>query len=229
LSAAAAIGKYSIRQFDHEAEAAMEVSGRDDAGLIVAEMHHRFGNSFQVIAAMARQWHATDDAGCREAMLADLSNRMEDFAAMHRMLSGAPPGRDIAQHWRDMCRTLIGAFGRHDRVSLSLDEAISDEGIAQCLTLIVAELVTNALKHSLRLRPAGCITIVLRRSGSNMELAVSDDASTPVDERVRCPSRFADALARSLGGRAFVADRNGYTACVLVPIKRCSGSSRAVA
>jgi len=81
------------------------------------------------------------------------------------------------------------------------------------MALLVAELVTNIMKHGLQRRTT-TVSIELRPTSAGLlELKVCDDNVAMIS----CNSRptTVDALARSLGGTAFVETGSGYVTRVL--------------
>ena len=191
-------------------------SPEGDTAMLFAELNHRFFNSFQVIAALARQ---AGRASCADfaPLLEALDSRLVALAQVHRMLSYSATRDGIEQHCRTLCRHLVEGFGRSDRVELRFEYDDLRAEWVELLPLIVVEMVTNVLKHSLAGRPAGVITIALDAVPTGFELTVADTSGAPCPSPAPPPSRTVVALAKSLDGSAFVSDRDGYVAGVRLP------------
>ena len=200
-------------------------SPEDDTAMLFAELNHRFFNSFQVIAALARQAGRASRAELAP-MLEDLDSRLVALAQVHRLLAFSPTRDGIEQHCRMLCRHLVKGFGRSDHVELRIEHDDLPTKWVELLPLILVEMVTNVLKHSLAGRPAGVITIALDAAPTGFELIVADTSGAPCPSPPPPPSRTVAALAKSLDGSAFVYDRNGYVAGVRLP-RVAGGTSHA--
>ena len=196
----------------------MPALDQSDADLLITEIHHRFSNSLQIISALARQCERVrNDPGRLDAVLRDLTSRLEGFARVHRELSTPFARAGFKRRCQQVSRALVGSFGRMDDVYVRADSHDLSADCEDRLLLIVAELVTNVLKHSLRGHAAGYIEVRLSSRPGVLELAVSDSARSAVADRAPAPSRIVAALAATMGGRAYIDDRSGYTACVSLP------------
>lgn len=70
------------------------------------------------------------------------------------------------------------------------------------LALIVAELVTNAVKHAYRDGAAGTVRVDLRRDGTTCILTVADEGvGLPAETRRRSGTQIVEALVEQIGAR----------------------------
>jgi two-component sensor histidine kinase len=183
--------------------------------ILLHEFYHRLFNHFQQIAFLVRNLRgAINDANLATAKMDDLEKRLFAFAELNRLLSRACPAECLESHCRNICQTLLKAFGKSGvktRIRMASGKLSSSQSLR--IALLVAELVTNMLKHGLRCNTS-TVSIDLCRSGTELlELTARDDYIGKVD----CTSRpkTVDALARSLGGIAYVDTEAGYVTRVL--------------
>ncbi len=187
----------------------------DEEVTLLVEFNHRLFNTLQVIASQVAYCSRPGGPGSVRPRLQALEHRVQALAALHRLLAfPAPDG--FEDHCRTLCRLLIEAFGRSGVTSGvrvgALEIGRREE---RYLALLVVELVTNVLKHSLTEDQDGVVWIDLQVQRGGLELSVCDSRKAPV--RVFEPSRVVQALARALGGHASVCDRGGYTVVVRLP------------
>ena len=195
--------------------AVLRPEGEDDQSILLRELHHRLFNNFQHIASLVRKTRCfISDANVAVEKIDDLESRLFAFADLNRLLSRSCPAECLDSHYRTICNMLFKAFGRQDakaRVRIANVELSSSQSLR--LALLVAELVTNILKHGLQRRTT-TVSIELRPTSAGLlELKVCDDNVAMVS----CNSRptTVDALATTLGGAAFVETGSGYVTRVL--------------
>jgi two-component sensor histidine kinase len=194
-----------------------------DETVLLAEFNHRLFNTLQIIAAVVAQCQRDADGSATPVLLGELEQRLRALGALHRLLASTP-SEVFENHCRKLCILLVRAFGREDvtpwvvmeDVNLSLEQTIR-------LALLVVELVTNVLKHSLAEQNGGVIWINLRQRREDIELTVGDSRITPGP--LFAPSAIVEALAQSLNGEAFVKDSGGWVAGVLFPSAVCRSAA----
>ena len=69
------------------------------------------------------------------------------LARLHRMLAGSA-WTPFADGCVEVCRALTDAFGRPVSLDVHVDEEPDDASLSHGLLLVMAELMTNALKHA---------------------------------------------------------------------------------
>ena len=201
----------------HQVHSAKPLASEMSSDLLLREQFHRFSNSFQIVAALARQCSRESDPLDSAMMIGALEERMRALASVHRLLASGFEMRDFAAHVGEIARELIQSFGRTDGVILRIDRFWLCEKRRFRLALIVNELVTNALKHSLCDCSEGLIEISVRNVDHAVILTVADSNRKALDGRRPLPSAIVASLAESIGGVADVIDRNGYAARVILP------------
>jgi two-component sensor histidine kinase len=200
-----------------------------DETVLLAEFNHRLCNTLQIIAAMVAQCRRDTDGSATPVLPGQLQERLQALGVLHRLLAATPPPEAFENHCRKLCVLLVQAFGREDVTPWVVmeDVDLSPEQTFR-LPLLVVELVTNVLKHSLADQNGGMIFVDLRRRRDDIELTVSDSRITPGP--MFAPSTIVNALAQSLKGEAFVRDAGGCVAGALIPSaarrSRCCRRSR---
>jgi two-component sensor histidine kinase len=185
--------------------------------LLLREQLHRFSNSFQIVAALARQCNRAACSSDTASMVEAIEDRLHALMQLHRLLATGFEMRDFAGHVGEIARELVRSFGRTDAVILRIDRFWLPEKHRLRLGLIVSELVTNALKHSLCNCTEGMIEISARTIGRTVILTVADSNRKTLKGGSPLPSPIVAGLAESIGGAAEVVDQNGYTVRVVLP------------
>ncbi|MBS9533622.1 histidine kinase N-terminal domain-containing protein [Mycobacterium sp. M1] len=160
-----------------------EVKRRDRALLskdaTIREIHHRVKNNLQTVAALLRlQARRTVNAEGREALLESV-RRVSSIALVHEALSMSvdevvnlddvidrilPMMNDVASVGTPTRISRVGVFG-----ALDADRATA-------LTMVITELVQNAIEHAFDPAATGrCVTISAQRSARWLDVVVHDD------------------------------------------------------
>jgi two-component sensor histidine kinase len=153
-----------------------------------AEANHRFANALSLLSGLVRMQakaaaRASQPLANAEVrlMLDGIAARISTLGQLHRLLSQVPADGALAfkSHLRDIGGNLVATFSSEQR-PVSIDYAGGDYLVAakyvQPVTLILCEILTNAMKYS---HPAGvAVRIALlceaARDGT-LQVTVSDD------------------------------------------------------
>jgi len=182
--------------------------------ILFHELHHRFYNSLQLLSSMTGRL-GRGQHGAADIFL--LQDRISLLGALHRSLSQPfTSDTDMPALLHDLCTGLIKGFGRAD-VELRIERAMlpSDPIVARGLTLIVVELVTNALKHA-RVPGSPWISVAVERDATGYRMIVANSAVTR-NVQDFCRPRIAARITEALGGTLRVTSLNGYEVAVTVP------------
>ena len=183
---------------------------------LLAEFNHRLFNTLQIILAAIAQCRRDLADRADLTSLTELESRLIALGRMHRLLARPAPVSGLEDHCRSLCLLLMQAFGREDiTLCVAMDEPQLSPEQAYSLPLLVVELVTNVLKHSLTDQIDGIVWIRLQSRGREIEVSVSDNRRAPLP--VFSPSWIVSTLARTLHGEAFVRDGLGRIAGARVP------------
>lgn len=178
--------------------------------VLFEELHHRFLNSLQVIAAMARGLGREEaTVASRRANIASLEDRISAMGEFHRRLALGSSG-NLADDCRQIWRCLTTTFGRAD-ASLVLEVLDSelDLATARVVMTLLAELMTNALKHADPARP-----LVVRASivtwTETVEVRITSTGCGGVRFGPATAPRVISRLVTMLGGRLTVCAETDY-------------------
>ena len=161
--------------------------------ILTEECHHRLLNNLQMIAGLLSLQGSKEPNAEAASRLAIAASRVGAIAGLHRHLHSmdSTPTVEFKRYLEDLCRgheTMSVSEERPDQhiaveaIDLSLSTTI---GIP--LSLIVNELVTNAIKHG-----KGRITVKLASSGKGHALSVGNDGSS-------LPAGFDPTACKGLG------------------------------
>jgi PAS domain S-box-containing protein len=147
---------------------------------LLKEIHHRVKNNLQVVSSLLKlQIGATKDERAIEA-LRESQNRIYSMAFVHEMLyiSEDLAEVDVTTLTTRLAHSLLGAYGGNQQavtLKMNLDEVSLGMDAAIPCSLIINELVTNALKHAFPPDQTGEICIDLRATDGQIVLTVSDN------------------------------------------------------
>ena len=174
----------------------------------IREIHHRVKNNLQTVAALLRLQARRLDVPEGRAALEEAVRRVRAIAVVHDTLAQTADGPvdfdEIADGLIAMVADLAGAALSPDTV---VPQRVGSFGhlpsaIATPLSLVLTELLQNALEHGLRGRD-GRVQVVVRRHGrvdkQEIEIEVADDgAGLPVGFSLADSPRLGLQIVRTL-------------------------------
>jgi len=194
---------------------------------LLREVHHRIGNSLQLIASIlaldARKVHSHE----ARRHLEDAHRRILAVATVQRHLQvpGESERFDLSPYLVTLCQNLTASLVDPETeltIEVHSDSAIVSARTATDLGLIVTELVINALKHAFGSDGRkGRIHVSYRVDGRRWRLTVADDgrgkAGTPDSGSAGLGSSIISALVAQLHSRMETAaglDGNGLSTTI---------------
>jgi two-component sensor histidine kinase len=191
----------------------------EDQLLLLREMHHRFANSFAVLAGMLRRELAF-------SALPDLRQSLDRFEArvvalgdLHRFLTiGAETDWISVQSYiEQLCEALSQALLKPlgVRCEVSADAAFFPSEYCELLGLVIAELVTNAAKHAFGGRNNGVVRIEFICTTDAWTCVVCDNGAGNSTPSMGVGSRILAKLARALGAELVRQSGPKGTSCTL--------------
>jgi two-component sensor histidine kinase len=191
--------------------------------ILLQESHHRIKNNLQIISSLLYLQSEQTQNRQAQAMLTDSQNRVQAMALLHEKLSETEDLTkiDFAEYVTALGAYLSQAYTANQaniHLTIEIDQIFLNIDAAIPCSLIVTELVSNALKHAfpLGLNQEGNILVSLRRlAGNQHQLVISDNGiGLPAGLDLQKPAslglQLVKRLARQLGGTLQV-DRNGGT------------------
>lgn len=165
-----------------------EVAQKDAAlarqKILLGEIDHRVKNSFAAVIGLLRlqaRNHADGEAG---VLLGDAAARIATLARVHEQLHLDPgAGRlSLPDYLQALSHDLCGALNcRHDFVNGLAGPLVSSPSQAAAIGQILAELMSNAVKHGGPQRQTRIIVGLTQRDG-RLILSVEDDGPGLPDE-----------------------------------------------
>jgi two-component sensor histidine kinase len=149
--------------------------------VLLGEMQHRVVNSLQIIASIILIKARTVKSEETRLHLQDTHSRVMSIAALqeHLHAPGVGGSIDLVPYLAKLCDALAASMIADTRpISLQVcgDGGSTTSREAECLGLIVTELVMNALKHGFPGdRKDGRITVGYDAAGTNWKLSVADN------------------------------------------------------
>ncbi len=194
--------------------------------VLLEEMQHRVANSLQIIASIILMKARTVQSAETRLHLQDAHSRVMSIAAVQKHLhaSGASGPIEITPYLSKLCESLATSMiGDIRPISLKVfgDGGSATPRQAECLGLIVTELVVNALKHAFpNDKSDGRITVGYDAAGTNWKLSVTDNGIGRPDgvfaqAKTGLGTSIVKALAQQLGAQVETsADPKGTTVSV---------------
>jgi chemotaxis family two-component system sensor kinase Cph1 len=205
----------------------LEESGRQK-DFLIKEVDHRVKNSLQIVSSLLHM-HA-NIAGAAAGQFHSAAARVAAIAAVHRQLHRADDVGAVGLHTYlvDLCKEITAASSSSDQAwTLAVDAVplVVGTDLAMPLGLIINELVTNAIQHSVPSGGGGRVHIVLKTAPDSFSISVSDLGDGPIAKRVAgiaqsdgIGARMIEAFVRQIDA-TITKERSpdGYTVTVTVP------------
>lgn len=145
----------------------------------IAEIHHRVKNNLQSVSALLRLQARRTKSPEVKAELEEAMRRVETIAVVHEGLSQtADEIVDFDKVISDLLRMsvdLASSKDQHIGISYIGKFGMMPAQDATPLSLVLTELVTNAVEHGFQGRTEGNVRISVGRGGNNLNVVVEDD------------------------------------------------------
>jgi two-component sensor histidine kinase len=172
--------------------------------VLLKEVHHRVKNNLQLIASILNlQMRQVQDPGA-QSVLQSVQDRVLGLATIHRSLYEEPQLADLQADrvLGEILRQMLSVGippGSGIKVGTRIDRLRMDPDRLVPLTLLLAEAVTNALKHISPARDgeAPWLDINLRARDGHAELSIinsTNPGSAPENARVKASTRLGNEL-----------------------------------
>jgi two-component system, sensor histidine kinase PdtaS len=148
----------------------------------IREIHHRVKNNLQTVAALLRLQARRLDLPEGRAALEEAVRRVRAIALVHDTLSHTLDG---PVDFDDVADRLIAMVGELSAAGADAGSALPHRvgsfgwlpsGLATPLSMVLTELLQNALEHGLRGR-SGVVEVSVRRLEHEIEIVVADDGA----------------------------------------------------
>jgi len=200
---------------------------RESEQLMFRELQHRISNGIQLVASLLSLEAArVQDADDAAAAMEDAVTRLSMVATIHRRLNDPALGEGgLEAALRVLAREILDAGGR-EGVSLNVvaPRLATSPADASSLAMIIAEAVTNTLKHAFADREQGLVEITFSEGvDGERRLSVRDDGPGFGTEEPGSSESLGllvmRSMAQRLGGRLELGDdpRGGAVVTVVLP------------
>ena len=164
--------------------------------VLLREIHHRVKNNLQIISSLLNMQANNLDDEAAAAQLRDSERRVVSMALIHEHLYGNDKmsSIDFADYVGKLVPMVVASIGEREQISYRLETEQTILTVEQAIpcSLILNELVTNALKYAHPVATKGEITVTLRSEGRFVTLRVADDG-------VGLPAAFDLMKTKTLG------------------------------
>ena len=164
--------------------------------VLLREIHHRVKNNLQIISSLLNMQASNIDNELAAAQLRDSERRVLSMALIHEHLYGNEKmsSIDFADYVSKLVPMVVGSYGGEDKISYRLEVEQTVLTIEQAIpcSLILNELVTNALKYAYTGTARGEISVMLHSDARFVTLRVSDKG-------VGLPAGFDPVKTKTLG------------------------------
>lgn len=157
--------------------------------ILLAEIHQRVKNNLQIIDSLLGIQSEKVTGDKARAAFQERQNRVRSIATIHQILYEAQDISkvEITGVFTSLVGNLVQSYGVDlDQIKMNLNLNLEsfhlsiDKRIPQ--SLIVNELVTNALKHASPYKRPGEVTISIQQSASNDVTLIVEDTGIGIDE-----------------------------------------------
>lgn len=193
----------------------------------INEIDHRTRNNYATVLAMVQlQARRTQNQEVKAA-LQQVADRIQAIATASERLalrSGAIERVRLDDHLCELVQHIERGLSREEiEVECDVDDVTASADKATSISIIVNELVTNAIKHAFNGHGTGNVRVT-GRAGPTFELVVADDGRGITATRTSTAggnglgSKLVESFVRQLGGRhEIVSTDKGTTHRVLIP------------
>ena len=179
--------------------------------VLLQEIQHRVANSLQIIASIILMKARRVESEETRVHLQDAHSRVMSIAAVQEHLHslGSIGSVEVTPYLSKLCESLATSMiGDVRPISLEVsgNGGTATSRDAECLGLIVTELVINALKHAFHDKSDGQIVVGYDAAGTNWKLSVADNGIGRPDgvfaqAKTGLGTSIVKALAQQLGAQ----------------------------
>lgn len=199
--------------------------------LLIREIHHRVKNNLQIVASLLNLQANRIKLPEAKQEFHLVRDRVRSLATLHRYLypEGGLSSLDIRAFLEELASQIFTAnnHANRGRISLSLDihdiPVTPDQAVP--LSLIVTEIVTNALRYAFPDTRTGSVSIQLHRQEDQALLVIQDDGvglafpdGSDNDKREGIGLQLVRGFARQLGASLQISSETGTVYRLAFPV-----------
>ncbi|MFP8487989.1 PAS domain-containing protein [Gracilimonas sp. Q87] len=176
--------------------------------VLLAEIHHRVKNNLAVVAGMIQLQVFDEENPEIQEKLSDSITRINAIGNIHEKLyqHESFSSIDISENVRDLTHEIVAQLnsGKKITVDLSLSQVQLNINQAVPCSLIINEVIVNALKHAFIEAEDGTITVHTSEHGNQVQIKITDDGiGLPDDFTIKSQSsgtKIIQVLTEQLNG-----------------------------
>ena len=176
--------------------------------VLLSEIHHRVKNNMAVISSMlALQSEFGDQKKDSDELLRNLQTRIMSMSWVHELVYESSnfdqiPSDKLLKRLADYLKSSYQVEGKEISMQVHSEDIMLDMNNSVPLTLLVAELLTNALKHAFTDRRTGQINLSIKKHEEGFRLVVQDDGiGVPDPDKLKSPESFGYTIIHGLAGQ----------------------------
>ncbi len=212
---------------ERKASEAMLQASLAEKTTLLNEVHHRVKNNLALITSMLQMQMRSMEDEEAQAVLRETSNRILSMALVHESIyrSDTIARVNAGDHFQSLVMELIGTFSPYTVISARVDAGDCRLNLEEAIlySLIVNELVTNAIKYAFEGRDRGTISLLMECGEKGKVLTVGDDGiGVPEDYRPGTSTSLGMNIVRNvvmhqLGGTIELVRDGGTSWVIRVP------------
>ena len=203
----------------------------DEKETLLKEVHHRVKNNLQVISSLLQLQSSSLAEPRLLRLFREAQDRVRAMALVHECLyrSGNMAAVNFGDHVKELAGNLLRSYnvgGAPVKLETEADPARLDIDVAVPLSLIVNELVTNALKHAFAEGRGGTLRVRFRALDNRMlSLSIADDGpglaeGYDLEKSAAIGLKVVRILVNQIRGRMEAVSSPGATFTITFPRSR---------
>jgi two-component sensor histidine kinase len=190
-------------------------------------LQHRVANNLQFVAnLLLRERRSLESGSAGATALGAAQRRLDLMGRVHRRLHD-PSAVDLPldQYVEDLCADLIKASDTPDiQLTVKAGSLRLDLESLMSVSLIIAEIITNSLKHAFRDQTKGSISVRLEVRAGFYVLTIADDGCGLPAEFQQSKANglgqgILESLSSQLGGRLSFERKHGTAVQLVFPVR----------
>ncbi len=174
----------------------------DDWELVLCETQHRMKNTLMLLSASVRRSFSGAESKGLPAAVERFEKRIVAFGRLYQLLSSGEHNQvvDVADYFENLSEALLKAILEPVgiRCEASVEEGTLPVVQAHRVGLIIAELVTNAVKHAFPNKEGGLVGIEAIRRDGRWSFTVIDNGAGATGSPLNVGGRIVQSLAKSI-------------------------------
>lgn len=197
--------------------------------LLLKEVNHRVKNNLQIVMSLLVSQSGFMPNDKAQKAILEGQNRVQAIALIHEQLyqTGHTTAIDLSLYVKELVRSLDKSLNdRYNNITITcdVDEVTLDVSQAIPVGIILNEAVTNALKYAFPGDKKGTVSIVIKRTDTQIHMKIRDDGvGFPVDfDPARGNSlgiTLLEGLSAQLEGTFAIQSDRGLSICLEFPVK----------